>query len=177
MDVSKPGEDGLQVQASWIPTTPVKPILPRPQPIYTDGQGNQLDQATWLGSETYSSSFPQGSQATEIVACCKSPNSSEANRDGDNVEACEEPMARWNNLRFGELLALADAASAASGIGAAQGNDSVATSSFMPDTCQKENNGGDYRSASPFWNRDLSLDSQVGVNGNSIPEQPHSKCN
>ncbi|KAE8098472.1 hypothetical protein FH972_016532 [Carpinus fangiana] len=150
MDVSKPGEDGLQVQASWIPTTPVKPILPRPQPIYTDGQGNQLDQATWLGSETYSSSFPQGSQGTKIVACCNSPNSSEANRDGDNVEACEEPMARWNNLRFGDLLALADAASAASGIGAAQGSDS-------------------------FWNRDLSLDSldsELGANGNSIPEQP-----
>jgi hypothetical protein len=152
MDVSKPGEDGLQVKASWIPTTPVKPILPRPQPIYTDGQGNQLDQATWLGSETYSSSFPQGSQATKIVACCNSPNSSEANRDGDNVEACEEPMARWNNLRFGDLLALADAASAASGIGAAQGSDS-------------------------FWNRDPSLDSELGANGNSIPEQPQGKCN
>jgi hypothetical protein len=146
------------------------------QPIYADGQGNQLDQATWLGSETYSSCFPQGSQASRIVACCNSPNSSEANRGVDNVGTCEEPMPRWNSLRFAGLLSLADAASAASGNGEAQGNDGVATSSFMSDKCQNENNGGDYLSASLFWNRDPSLDSELGANGNSMPEQPYCKC-
>ncbi|KAF5473785.1 hypothetical protein F2P56_005745 [Juglans regia] len=162
MDARKPDEDGLQVQGSWIPTTPVKPHLPRPTPIYTDGQGNQIERATWLGSETFSS-FTEGSQTGRLVACCNSPNCSEFNRtsiNNWNEETCEEEshMDRWNYIPFGHLLALADAASAASGTVAHLQNDDVATSSLMRATsCQNECNGEAY-----LWS-----------NVNCMPKEPH----
>lgn len=168
MDARKPDEDGLQVQGSWIPTTPVKPHLPRPTPIYTDGQGNQIERATWLGSETFSS-FTEGSQTGRLVACCNSPNCSEFNRasiNNWNEETCEEEshMGRWNYVPFGpfgHLLALADAAKAASGTVAHLQNDDVATSSLMRATsCQNECNGEDYP-----WS-----------NFNCMPKEPHCKC-
>lgn len=164
MDARKPDEDGLQVQGSWIPTTPVKPRLPRPTTIYTDGRGNQSERATWLRSETFSS-FKGGSQTGKFVACCNSPNCSEFNRTSIhnwNEETCEKEshMDRWNYIPFGHLLALADAASAASGALAPLQND-VATCSLMRATSsQNESNGEDY-----LWS-----------NVNCMPEDPHCKC-
>ncbi|XP_023928323.1 DNA glycosylase/AP lyase ROS1 isoform X2 [Quercus suber] len=183
MDV-KEGQDGLQIEGSWIPKTPVKPILPRTTTIYTDSQGNQLDQAIWLGSDTFSSNFTQASQASEIVACCNSSNcgqvhncvNSSANKNIDSVGACcIEPLPRWNNLRFADLLALADAASAAAGNVAPpppQGNDSVATNSFLSVTnCQNGNYVADHSSASLFGNHDLQ--SKPWTNGHCMAEEPN----
>lgn len=31
-----------QLDVPWIPTTPVKPVVPKPAPICTPGEGNQL---------------------------------------------------------------------------------------------------------------------------------------
>ena len=189
MDV-KEGQDGLQIEGSWIPKTPVKPILPRTTTIYTDSQGNQLDQAIWLGSDTFSSNFTQASQASEVVACCNSSNCSQvhncvnssANKNIDSVGACcIEPLPRWNNLRFADLLALADAASAATGNVAPPpppppppGNDSVATNSFLSVTnCQNGNYGADHSPASLFGNHDLQ--SKPWTNGHCMAEEPNCK--
>lgn len=181
MDVTKRGEDGLQAQGSWIPKTPIKPILVRPPPICTEGEGNELGRTTWLESETVSSSSAQGSQASRIVACCNFPscevprssasNCNEASAAQcvvawDNVGTREEPdMGRWNNLPFVDLLALADAASAASHAAAPQGNDSAANSSFSyAKNCHDEWNGISSSSASPC------------TNVNSMPEEHYCKC-
>lgn len=179
--MTKRGEDGLQAQGFWIPKTPIKPTLLRPPPICTEGEGNELGRTTWLESETVSSSSAQGSQASRIVACCNFPscevprssasNCNEASAAKcvvawDNVGTREEPdMGRWNNLPFVDLLALADAASAASHAAAPQGNDSAATSSFSyAKNCHDEWNGISSSSASPC------------TNVNRMPEEHYCKC-
>ncbi|TKY62039.1 ROS1 protein [Spatholobus suberectus] len=42
MEVGETERKKLQEQVPWVPTTPLKPILPRPVPIWTPGEGNQL---------------------------------------------------------------------------------------------------------------------------------------
>ncbi|XP_027349193.1 protein ROS1 [Abrus precatorius] len=55
MEVGEADREKLQVQVPWIPTTPLKPILPRPGPILVHGEGNQL-----------------GSHSNEVPACWES---------------------------------------------------------------------------------------------------------
>ncbi|KAL5743137.1 hypothetical protein ACOSP7_029869 [Xanthoceras sorbifolium] len=128
MDTGLPGREEYESQGSWIPATPFRPILPKPQPIYADGQANQLDQAKWMESECFSSDCSQRPQANSGFACLDPATANYTNMNGcvnnweentagincNNVEAGREfamdPMAQWKNVPCSNLLALANAA-------------------------------------------------------------------
>uniref|UniRef100_A0A5B7A684 Putative transcriptional activator DEMETER-like n=1 Tax=Davidia involucrata TaxID=16924 RepID=A0A5B7A684_DAVIN len=127
MDIRR--EKSSEFQSSWMPETPVKPIVRKPQLICTDREENRPGHANWFESERFS----QETQAHGMVACCDSTNSIAINRDfydqqtavatrspvsGDNVCMYDFPD-RWNDIPFGDLLALADAATLQENINAA----------------------------------------------------------
>ncbi|KAJ9181445.1 hypothetical protein P3X46_009577 [Hevea brasiliensis] len=127
MDIGRENQKKLQVEDSWIPKTPFKPILPKPQVIYTNRQGNQVDQANGMGSKGFSTGLSQETRDGMLSACLDSAANGnweaalEAQKGiaGDNSEMCEgfpiNSTARWN---FTSLLALQDQASAATTIAA-----------------------------------------------------------
>ncbi|KAK4833727.1 hypothetical protein QYF36_010173 [Acer negundo] len=126
MDTGLPGREEYENRGSWIPATPFRPILPKRQPIYTDGQANELDKAKWLESGCFSSDCSQGPQAnngfacfnpgiyTNMNGCINNWEGSSAGINCNNVEAGREfaldPMAQWKNIPCSNLLALANAA-------------------------------------------------------------------
>ncbi|KAJ7971492.1 Transcriptional activator DEMETER-like protein [Quillaja saponaria] len=119
MDVGGESKEKLQPQVSWIPTTPIRPILPKSVPIYIPEQGNLLNQTTCLGSSG-SSSSTQNCCTNGIAACtagsspCAEINTTGASSTQANITNPPLDMARWKNVSFADLLALANAASAAS---------------------------------------------------------------
>ncbi|KAF2289764.1 hypothetical protein GH714_038529 [Hevea brasiliensis] len=127
MDIGRENQKKLQVENSWIPKTPFKPILPKPQVIYTNRQGNQVDQANGMGSKGFSTGLSQETRDGMLSACLDSAANGnweaalEAQKGiaGDSSEMCEgfpiNSTARWN---FTSLLALQDQASAATTIAA-----------------------------------------------------------
>ncbi|KAA8518624.1 hypothetical protein F0562_016098 [Nyssa sinensis] len=136
------GDRDVQSQSSWMPETPEKPV-PQPictdkqencEAYWLEteifSEGNQSDHVNWLESKRFSTGFSQETQPYGIVACCDSTNSIDINRDfenwnkaaavksgvsDDNVNTYDnlsvETAERWT---FGDLLALADAATATS---------------------------------------------------------------
>ncbi|KAK9290642.1 hypothetical protein L1049_008815 [Liquidambar formosana] len=176
------GQKGNQLQGSWIPVTPVKPILPRPQPIYADRQLNQLGQANWVGSDAFPPGFAPENQARRIVACCDSTNYAEVNRGVNHWEAALAAKSQgpsdnagtndpiWNNIPFVDLLAQADSASTTS-----QLDVGAASSPFMSNLNFQFI--GDWLQSSSanlmHANKDLSLGSNLHINSNCTQGVPH----
>lgn len=115
-------------EVSWIPITPLKPILTRTEPICADGEGNQLSQTNFL--ETSLCASPHASYADSAVACAHSSSgtglhmkmqdrvestSAVTSIGSDSAGTCAKPTAGvvsgLEGMRFADLLALADAAS------------------------------------------------------------------
>lgn len=126
MKIGEASRKELQFEVSWIPTTPVKPNLPRSLPICTTREGNQLNQENCLGTSSYCNSSNDS-----VVACFESspsanirssqqdqavPVAAASQVAGDNVGTCEQPsletLSICKNVCIADLLALADAASA-----------------------------------------------------------------
>uniref|UniRef100_A0A2P2KM68 HhH-GPD domain-containing protein n=1 Tax=Rhizophora mucronata TaxID=61149 RepID=A0A2P2KM68_RHIMU len=109
MDIGQQKQKEIQVEGSWIPQTPVRPIRPNPPVIYTDQQGNQLVQSNWLGPEGFSPSSTDGPHVNRVGACF-------ANTSGtafDGVHTFTNDLTRWKDVSFTALLANANAAAAA----------------------------------------------------------------
>lgn len=117
-----PGRQESHTRSSWIPATPCKPIQPKPQAGYLNGQANQLGQENWFGSACYTSGCSQVPQAykdgANINNCAhnwSTTSTAEMLSTGDKVEACQKfplgPIDGWKNVPCTDLLALANAAS------------------------------------------------------------------
>ncbi|XP_057983221.1 transcriptional activator DEMETER-like [Malania oleifera] len=83
-------ESSLKIQGSWVPGTPYKPILPKPQQIHAERQGNQLG---WLKSERFSSGLSQESGANVRVVCY----------DSTNCGKSEKSIHNWEGALAGEI--------------------------------------------------------------------------
>ncbi|XAR64631.1 hypothetical protein NMG60_11008382 [Bertholletia excelsa] len=84
-----PEAEEFQIQGSWAPVTPVKPIPPKQPPICADKQ----TRANWF----FPQSFSQETQIQGLPACCELRNSIDNNEN-------------FSNVPFASLIALADAA-------------------------------------------------------------------
>ncbi|OMO82072.1 hypothetical protein CCACVL1_12092 [Corchorus capsularis] len=129
--MSKQGQEQFESQLPWVPTTPFRPILPKP-PVIHGGQGNPMFTANSIGSESCSSGLTEESQPDRVVACSASATCAELNGAVNNLEPglvgsngilenrigqkqCPPNLTELSNVPFAELLALANAASVASG--------------------------------------------------------------
>ncbi|KAK7337185.1 hypothetical protein VNO77_17747 [Canavalia gladiata] len=65
METEETDPKKLQVQVSWIPTTPLNPILPRPVPIWTPRDGNH---------------YQLGSRSNGVHACLECSSDENINR-------------------------------------------------------------------------------------------------
>lgn len=127
MDVGRENLKEVQIEDSWIPKTPFKPILPKPHVIYTNRQGNQLYQANGSGSKPFSTGLSQETRDGMSSACSnsavdgnlKAALGAQKGIAGDTVETCGglpiNGTARWN---FTSLLAFQDQTSAATTVAA-----------------------------------------------------------
>ncbi|XP_022982801.1 protein ROS1-like [Cucurbita maxima] len=135
MDSSQPEGNKVHVQGgSWVPATPVKPILPKPplQPlIYARMDWNQSGPC-WLGSERLSSNSNKEAETTSGVACYGGANGTndwEAAQAGQFQVACKDngtvaihSIDALGSIPFLQLMALADAASIVGADAALGGN-------------------------------------------------------
>ncbi|KAJ9184425.1 hypothetical protein P3X46_004153 [Hevea brasiliensis] len=120
METGRENQKELQMEDSWIPKTPFKPILPKAQVISTNTQGNQLDQTNGLGSKGFSSGCSQESRDRMLRAYLDSAANGnwkaalEAQKGitSDSVETCGGfPTNGTARCNFTSLLALQDQAS------------------------------------------------------------------
>ena len=95
--------EDIQIDRYWVPITPVKTAVPKPQPIYENKQENQLNQENSLETERiyrenqlqeegYSESesppgFSRKSIADRVFACSESTNSINVTSGFENWEA------------------------------------------------------------------------------------------
>ncbi|KAI4300416.1 hypothetical protein L6164_033799 [Bauhinia variegata] len=128
MEAGERGREEQQTQIPWIPTTPLKPIQAKPVPICGSGERNQLNQTDFLGASSCCNSSDD-SHANRVSACFETadinsrlhdpeaPAAAGTNIAGENSGTCPQmfrnSMSRWANTGCTELLALAEAASAA----------------------------------------------------------------
>ena len=149
MEVGEPGSQKQQAEVSWIPTTPAKAILPKPVPIYANGEENHISQSNCLGISSCCISA-HDLHANSVVACLKSSTCADTNGRqlnwaasaaavtniaGGNGGTCLQPsmdaISGTKGVSFGYLLALADAASAAQ-TGATHPGNNEGTNPFIP---------------------------------------------
>ncbi|KAK6244584.1 hypothetical protein QUC31_010993 [Theobroma cacao] len=136
--MSEQGQEQFEFQSPWVPATPFRPILPKPPVIHVGRQGNHISRANCIGSESCSSGFTQESQADGVFACSHSASCTEVNGGVNNLKAalvgstcisgdsygqrqCSLDLTELSNVPFADLLALANAASAASMSAASEG--------------------------------------------------------
>lgn len=144
-------EKDFPVQGSWIPVTPVKPILPITQPQICAGrEHSQLYLESSSGSERFPPTFPQETQAHKVVACENFRNCAELNSfsSWNAVPGAEMGVRNYNagiyrkpsfnlemsldNIPFTQLLAQTNAAFIPSAV--SPENVSGASSPFMSAT-------------------------------------------
>ncbi|XP_061368715.1 protein ROS1A-like [Gastrolobium bilobum] len=128
MEVGEMDRKETQTEVPWIPTTPAKPILPKPVPIYSPGEGNQLDHCA--NGTVACFEFSPGVEKNRTPHDGSAPAATVANIAGDNSKTCDN-VSSWSNLSFSELLFLADAASANSNT-TLPGNDDGLKNPFIP---------------------------------------------
>ncbi|XWS66738.1 hypothetical protein CRYUN_Cryun05aG0226500 [Craigia yunnanensis] len=136
--MSNQGQEQFEFQRPLVPVTPFRPILPKPPVIHAGRQGNQEFRPNCIGSERCSSGFTQESQTDRVVACSVPAGCTEVNRGVKNLKAalvgtncisinsnaqrqCSLNLAEFSNVPFADLLALANATSAASMSAASEG--------------------------------------------------------
>ncbi|XWS55954.1 hypothetical protein CRYUN_Cryun09bG0044300 [Craigia yunnanensis] len=129
--MSKQGQEQFEFQRPLVRVTPFKPVFPKPSEIHAGRQGNQIFRANCIGQERCSSGFTQESQTDRVVACSDSASYTEVNGGVNNLKAaligrncisgdsngqrqCTLNLAELSNVPFADVLALANAASAAS---------------------------------------------------------------
>lgn len=115
---------------SWIPATPMRPILPKPplQPLIYARMDRNQPRSYWLGSERLSTNSIKEAETSSGVACYGGTNSMGVNGsyDWEAAQAGQFQMACNDNrtvaihsidalggIPFMQLMALADAASIA----------------------------------------------------------------
>ncbi|XWS59542.1 hypothetical protein CRYUN_Cryun08bG0131100 [Craigia yunnanensis] len=136
--MSKQGQEQFEFQRPLVPETPIRPVLPKPPVTHAGRQGNQIFRANCIGSERCSSGFTQESQTDREIACSNSTSYTEVNGGVNNLKAaligstcisgdsngqrqCSLNLTELSNVPFADLLALANAASAASMSAASEG--------------------------------------------------------
>ena len=176
--MSKQGQEQFEFQHPLVPVTPFRPILPKPPVIHAGRQGNQIFQANCIGSERCSSGFTQESQTDRVVACSDSTSCTEVNGSVNNLEAalvgstcssgdskgqkhCSLNLTELSNVPFADLLALANAASAASMSAASEGinrhHAECSSAGLIP------------------VHVNLSAQQNIWIDGNCTPRKPQSK--
>ncbi|KAI9090698.1 hypothetical protein K1719_028551 [Acacia pycnantha] len=173
-------------EVSWIPTTPLKPTLPRTEPICADGEGNQLSQANFL--QTSSCASPHASYTDSVVACAQSSSgaglhmkmhdqvestSAVTSIGGDSAGACAKPTAvpvsDLEGVSFSDLLALADAASIHYG-GTDPGTNNEGKNPLFPDSSSQSDSPSNLASVSPTPHNG-SLEETLVNTINYIPQE------
>ncbi|GLT64372.1 hypothetical protein SLA2020_368710 [Shorea laevis] len=143
--MGRQGKEEFQFQHTWVPATPFRPIFPEPPQIYAEKEVNQTNQANWLGTERCSPAFTGDPRANILSACHSSADCAGVNhlqaalagRGGisSGSMACRQfpidPTAEFSNVSFGDLLALANAASKTCSRASPQRNDSMTTGSTI----------------------------------------------
>ncbi|XP_022144652.1 protein ROS1-like isoform X2 [Momordica charantia] len=142
MDSGKPEGNEVHVQGgSWIPATPMKPILPKPplQPLIYARMDRNQPRPHWLGSERLSSGSTNEAEASSGVACYGGANSMGANGSyvweaasagqfqvpsDDNGTVAMNSIEALGGIPFLQLMALADAATTVGADAALGGNSS-----------------------------------------------------
>ncbi|XP_022767171.1 protein ROS1-like [Durio zibethinus] len=136
--MSKQGEEQFEFQHPLVPVNPFRPNLPKPPVIHAGRQGNEIFQTNCMGPERCSSGFTQESQTDRIIACSDSAGCREVNGGVNNLKGAfvgskcipddsngqgqfSLNLAEFSNVPFADLLALANAASAASTNAASEG--------------------------------------------------------
>ncbi|KAL0555388.1 hypothetical protein IC582_009333 [Cucumis melo] len=140
MDSGQPEGNKADVQGgSWIPATPMKPILPKPplQPLIYARMDRNQPRPYWLGSDRLFSNSNKEAETRSGVACYGGANSMTANgsNDWEAAQARQFQVARNDNgtvtihsmdalggIPFLQLMALADAASIVGADAALGGN-------------------------------------------------------
>ncbi|XP_038904008.1 DNA glycosylase/AP lyase ROS1-like [Benincasa hispida] len=140
MNFGQPEGNKADVQGgSWIPATPMKPILPKPplQPLIYARMDRNQPRPCWLGSERLFSNSNKEVETSSRVACYGGANSMGADgssewaaaRAGQFQVACNEngtvgihSMDALGGIPFLQLMALADAASIVGADAALGGN-------------------------------------------------------
>ncbi|XP_028777192.1 protein ROS1A isoform X2 [Neltuma alba] len=174
-------------EVSWIPTTPLKPSIPRTEPICADGEGNQLSQTNFLKTSSYAS--PHANYADSVVACGQSSSGAGLNmKMQDRVESTcavtsigNDSAGTWakpaagavsslEGVGFVDLLALADAASLHFKV-IHPGANNEGKSPLFPDSNSQSDPLPNLPSVSPT-HHNVSLE-QIPVNTvNYIPQEP-----
>ncbi|KAK4281603.1 hypothetical protein QN277_013074 [Acacia crassicarpa] len=140
-------------EVSWIPTAPLKPILPRTEPICADGEGNQLSQANFL--KTSSCASPHATYADSVVACAKST---------------AVAVSDLELVSFADLLVLADAAYIHFQ-GTDPGTNNEGKNPLFPDSSSQSDSLSNLASVSPTPHN-VSLKQTLVNTINYIPQEP-----
>lgn len=140
MDSGQPEGNKADVQgSSWIPATPMKPILPKPplQPLIYARMDRNQPRPYWLGPERLFSNSDKEAETSSGVACYGGANSMTANGSNDweaaqarqfqvacndNGTVTIHSMDALGGIPFLQLMALADAASIVGADAALGGN-------------------------------------------------------
>ncbi|KAI9086381.1 hypothetical protein K1719_031835 [Acacia pycnantha] len=168
------------------PYHPLKPTLPRTEPICADGEGNQLSQANFL--QTSSCASPHASYTDSVVACAQSSSgaglhmkmhdqvestSAVTSIGGDSAGACAKPTAvpvsDLEGVSFSDLLALADAASIHYG-GTDPGTNNEGKNPLFPDSSSQSDSPSNLASVSPTPHNG-SLEETLVNTINYIPQE------
>lgn len=192
--VSIQEEKEFQIQGSWIPVTPGKPIPTKPQPIPAERQGNQHVRTNWLESlglparPSQQSLTSNGSAAQfdsmgsvdqnrrinnrEAVMGMTCSNRGSANIVGSHSQAFPDGNGGWNNVPYANLLAFANAASVASASANPRANSNAASIPFFPFSYPQINYNQQQPNSACFLlqNQDYSNSSNFWNMGNSQPQ-------
>ncbi|XP_010278237.1 PREDICTED: transcriptional activator DEMETER-like isoform X2 [Nelumbo nucifera] len=141
--VSIPGGKEQQIQGSWIPVTPARPVPTRPQPVPVNREGSQLE--TQSDPPELLQGTPTSNEAVRFhdsvllvdhsialdnwEAALAGNNRGSINMAGTHTQAFTDASACWNSSLFGDLFASTTPSSAAV---PQWGNNNVVDSFFFP---------------------------------------------
>ena len=164
-----------QVEVPWVPTTPVKPILQKPVPIYSPGEGNQLPHHA--NGAVACPEFTPGTEKNNMPYNGSLPEATMANIAGDNSKTCAETAfdsvpPGFGHLTFSQLILLAEAGSVNSN--ATQPDSNGLKNPFIP-SFKSQFNGEPVTNTASAVHSHQHLPLQSPIIQDSSRD-PHGKC-